>query len=282
MAGRGDPSALRWLIGVELAGYRKRAGQTLAAAAKAIGCSTSLVGHFEKGMYFPQPEQIAGLLEFYGAPSWDVDRLTSLCARADQRSWLAPWIDVIPDWLRTFVGLEGLAESEFAYQPMALPGLMQTEEYAQALTAASGFVRQNHNERFVSFRLARAQRLSGAEPLRLHTVIGESALRLAVGSSETRVNQYKHLIELAESENVEFQVLRPECGPHDAGGTGEFVVLSFAEARPVVYLEHLDGAIYVQDPDEVQTYTLVAENLQRVALDPTESVGFVKTLMSET
>ncbi|MEV0083466.1 helix-turn-helix transcriptional regulator [Saccharopolyspora sp. NPDC050642] len=282
MAGRGDPSALRWLIGVELAGYRKRAGQTLAAAAKAIGCSTSLVGHFEKGMYFPQPEQIAGLLEFYGAPAWDVERLTSLCGRADQRSWLAPWIDVIPDWLSTFVGLEGLAESEFAYQPMALPGLMQTEEYAQALTSATGFVRQNHNERFVSFRLARAQRLVDSEPLWLHAVIGESALRLAVGTPEVRMNQYRRLIELAERENVKFQVLLPACGPHDAGGTGEFVVLSFAEARPVAYVEHLDGAIYVQDPDDVRTYTLVSENLQRVALEPADSVDFVKALMSET
>lgn len=282
MTGRGDPSALRWLIGVELARYRKRAGQTLAAAAKAIGCSTSLVGHFEKGLYFPQPTQIAGLLEFYGAPARDIDRLTSLCGRADQRSWLAPWIDVIPDWLSTFVGLEGLAESEFAYQPMALPGLMQTEEYAQALTSASGFVRQNHNERFVSFRLARARRIIDADPLQLHVVVGECALRLAVGSPEVQRNQYRHLIELADRENVTFQVLRPECGPHDAGGTGEFVLLDFAEARPVTYLEHLDGAIYIQDPDDVQTYTLVSENLQHVALDPTDSVTFVKALMSET
>ena len=114
MADRGDPSALRWLIGVELHNYRKRAGQTLAAAAKALGCSPGLVGHFEKGLYFPQPEQIAGLLAFYGAPSWDVERLSSLSGRADQRTWLAPWNDVIPDWLRTYVGLEGLASYEIA------------------------------------------------------------------------------------------------------------------------------------------------------------------------
>ncbi|MBB5152643.1 helix-turn-helix domain-containing protein [Saccharopolyspora phatthalungensis] len=281
MAERGDPSALRWLIGVELARHRKDAGQTLAEAAKAIGCSTSLVGHFEKGMYFPQPEQIARLLEFYGAPAWDVDRLTSLCGRADQRSWLAPWIDVIPDWLRTFVGLEGLAESEFAYQPMVLPGLVQTEDYAQALTSASGFVGQNHNERFVSFRIARARRLIESEPLKLHVVVGDSALRLAVGTPEIRLAQYERLIELAQRPNITFQVVRPECGPHDAGGTGQFLVLTFAEARPIAYLEHLDGAIYVQDPDDVRTYTLVSENLQRVALEPAESVEYVQALMSE-
>ena len=141
MADRGDPSALRWLIGVELHNYRKRAGQTLAAAAKALGCSPGLVGHFEKGLYFPQPEQIAGLLAFYGAPSWDVERLSSLSGRADQRTWLAPWNDVIPDWLRTYVGLEGLASYEIAYSPLVLHALVQTQEYSIGATAGSARVR---------------------------------------------------------------------------------------------------------------------------------------------
>lgn len=41
---------------------------------------------------------------------------------------------MVPDWLKTFVGLEGLAESEFVFEPIIIPGLLQTEEYAAAGT----------------------------------------------------------------------------------------------------------------------------------------------------
>ncbi len=44
---------------------------------------------------------------------------------------------VVPDWLTTFVGLEGLAEREFVFEPIFIPGLLQTEEYAAAVTAGT-------------------------------------------------------------------------------------------------------------------------------------------------
>lgn len=281
MAGRNDPSALRWLIGVELAAYRRQAGLTLAELSEATGITKPKLGHMEMGRYQQNPDDIANVLRACGTDERTVDRLSSLSGRSDSKSWWAPWAHVVPDWLKTFVGLEGLAESEFVYQPMVLPGLMQTEEYAHALTAATDFVRQNHNERFVPFRLARARRLNDPDPLRLHAVVGEAALRLAVGTPEMRFAQYERLLELADQPNITLQVLRPECGPHDAGGTGQFVVLHFDEARPIAYTEQLDGAVYVQDPDDVRTYTLAAENLQHVALEPAESVALVKALMAE-
>ncbi|MEV0057799.1 helix-turn-helix transcriptional regulator [Saccharopolyspora shandongensis] len=282
MSGRNDPSALRWLIGVELSAYRKQAGLTLSELATATGITKPKLGHMESGRYQQHPDDIATVLCACGADERTVDRLASLSGRGDSKSWWAPWAHVVPDWFRTFVGLEGLAESEFMYEPTVLPGLLQTEEYARAMTSATALVRQNHNERFVSFRLARARRLLEPESLRLHVVVGEAALRLKVGSDELRKVQYQHLLDLVTRPNITFQVLQPECGPHDAAGAGQFFVLHFAEARPIAYTELLDGAVYVQDPDDVRTYTLTAENLQRVALDPAESVDFVKALMSET
>jgi hypothetical protein len=56
---------------------------------------------------------------------------------------------------------------------MVLPCLLQTEDHAQAITDATGFVRRDHSERFVSFRLARAQRLTDGTPLELTAVINE-------------------------------------------------------------------------------------------------------------
>ena len=272
MAERGDPSALRWLIGVELHNYRKRAGQTLAAAARALGCSAGLVSHFEKGLYFPQPEQIAGLLSFYGAPAWDVERLSSLSGRAEQRTWLAPWNDIIPDWTKTFVGLEGLAAREITYMPLVLPALVQTEAYSVGATAGSARVRPDQVERLVSLRMERQRRLiNDTDPLRLTAIIEESVLDRPIGDVETMRGQLQHLVELAERDNVEIRVLPTAVGRHDSL-EGRFTVLHLAQAQSIGYIEYPDGAIYVQDQDQVAAYTRTAESLRSAALSQRESV----------
>jgi hypothetical protein len=272
MADRGDPSALRWLIGVELHNYRKRAGQTLAAAAKALGCSSGLVGHFEKGLYFPQPEQIAGLLAFYGAPSWDVERLSSLSGRADQRTWLAPWNDVIPDWTKTFVGLEGLASHEITYSPLVLHALVQTQEYSIGATAGSARVRPDQVERLVGLRMERQRRLfSDTYPLRLTALIEEAVLDRPIAGAATMCAQLEHLVKLSKRDNVDILVLPTAVGHHD-GLEGAFTVLHFEQAQSIGYIEYPDGAIYVQDQDQVAVYARTAESLRYVALSPAESV----------
>jgi transcriptional regulator with XRE-family HTH domain len=278
MTTRNDPSALRWLIGIELAHFRKQTGLSIADAANESGISRAKVGHMETGRYQQHPDDVTTLLRLYGATQHDVDRLASLSGRSEGRTWWAPWSHIVPDWFKTFVGLEGLAEAEFMFEPMVLPGPLQTEEYAQAITEATGFVRRDHSERFVSFRLARARRLTDQEPLGLHAVIGEAALRLNVGTPQIRQEQYRHLLTLAKRRNITIQVLRPEDGPHTAG-TGSFVVLDFAQAQSIAYTEHLDGAVYVQDQDDLRTYKMAVENVQSVALPPDKSLSLIKAMI---
>ncbi|MGQ0841482.1 helix-turn-helix domain-containing protein [Actinokineospora sp.] len=277
MAVRNDPSALRWLIGVELANMRKQATLAPQQVLDATGISKSKLSSMENGRYQQHPDDLAKLLALYGAPSRDFDRISSLAGSATGRTWWAPWSHVVPDWVKTFVGLEGLAEAEFVFEPMVLPGLLQTEDYAQAITEATGFVRRDHSERFVSFRQARAKRLTDDDPPILRAVIGEAALRLNVGTSGVRQAQYRHMLSLAKLPNVTIQVLRPEDGPHTAGN-GQFYVLDFAQAQSIAYAEHLDGAVYVQDQDDVHTYKLAVENLQSVALAPAKSLALIRSL----
>lgn len=280
MVPRGDPAPLRWLIGVELARYRNLAKLSLTGASVQTGMSKAKLGHLETGRQQQAPDDIAELLAAYGAEQRDIDRLTSLTGRADEATWWAPWAQVVPDWLKTFVGLEGLAESEFVFEPIIIPGLLQTEGYAAAVTADTPRVRPDHGERFVGFRMARTRRLTDPDrPLRLHAVLTEGALRLAVGDPELRRAQLRHLVAMAELPTVTIQVVRPEDGPHTAL-TGQFVVLGFENVRSIGYVELHDGAVYLQDPDQVRSYSMVAENLQRVALGPEQSVAFIQSMIT--
>jgi transcriptional regulator with XRE-family HTH domain len=280
MVSRGDPAPLRWLIGVELARYRNAVKLSLTEASDLSGISRAKLGHLETGRQQQDPEDIARLLTTYQAEQRDIARLTSLTSRADEATWWAPWAQVVPDWLKTFVGLEGLAESEFVFEPIIIPGLLQTAQYAAAVTANTPRVRADHSDRFVGFRIARTRRLTDPErPLKLHAILTEGALRLAVGDPELRQAQLRHLLSLAELPTVTIQVIRPEDGPHTAL-TGQFVVLGFETVRSIGYVELHDGAVYLQDADQVRTYTMVANDLQRAALAPERSIALIQSMIT--
>jgi len=275
----GVVSPLRWLIGSELARYRGDARLTLTEVSDRTGISKPKLGHLETGRQQQDPDDIATLLAAYGAPQRDIDRITSLSGRADDATWWAPWAQVVPDWLKTFVGLEGLAASAFTFEPTIIPGLLQTQEYAAAVTAGSPRVRVDHGERFVGFRLARTRRLTDPDrPLALHAVVTEGAMRLAVGTPELRRAQLRHLLTMAELPTVTLQIVRPEDGLHTALA-GPFVLLDFESARSVCYVELNDGAVYLQDSEQVESSRMVAGSLRQVALGPDQSVALIESML---
>ncbi|MGH3855882.1 MAG: DUF5753 domain-containing protein [Pseudonocardiaceae bacterium] len=201
-----------------------------------------------------------------------MERLSTLAGRADQRTWLAPWNDVIPDWLKTFVGLEGLAAHEIAYMPLVPHALVQTQEYSIGSTAGSARVRPDQVERLVSLRVERQRRLfSGTDPLRLTAIIEESVLDRPIGGAVTMREQLQHLVALSARDNVDILVLPTAVGRHDSL-EGRFSVLHFEQAQSIGYIEYADGAIYVQGQDQVAAYTRTVESLRSVTLPPRESV----------
>jgi transcriptional regulator with XRE-family HTH domain len=280
MADREDPLALRWLIGVELANFRKRAGKRATDAAKVIGCSPGKIGHLESGRNQQQPAEVTDLLRYYGADLADIERMASLAGRADRPTWWAPWTDVVPDWLRTFVGLEGLARTASDYATFVVPALLQTADYSLGATASSGRVRPDHTERVVGLRMDRQRRLhSDSDPLQFLALIEESVLDRPVGGPAVMRRQLEHLISMSERDNVEIRVLPTSVGWHD-GGVGPFTLLGFAQAQSIAYLEIVNGAIYVQDHDEVAGYTRIVTRLRERALSPADTVTAIRARLT--
>jgi transcriptional regulator with XRE-family HTH domain len=278
---RSDPPALRWLIGVELTNYRKQSGVSQAAAAKKLGVSSGMIGHYEVGRYFAAPKQVAQLLELYGAPNHDIERLSTLAGRADQGSWLARWNDIIPDWARTYVGLEGLASHVVTYTPLVLPALVHTRDYSAGVTSPSARVRPDQQERMVSLRMERQDRLFAEnQPLRLTAMIEESILDRPIGGDNAPSvmrGQLQRLIDLTQRDNIEILVLPTAIGRHD-GLEGRLDLLHFLDpeghkqAQSIGYVEIPDDAIYIQDQHQVEKYTTSAELLRSVALPQSQSM----------
>lgn len=275
-----DPAAQRWLLGAELRHYRESAGLPASSAARKIGCTNGKINHVESGRNRPQTSEVAALLALYGAPEADAKRLERLAACEEGKAWWTPWSDVIAPWFQLFAGLEGRASHEFLYEPIFVPGLLQTEAYARVVTEATPRVRADHVDSFVAFRRARATLLTEEVPLRLTAVIGEAALRLDVGDPAVLREQYRHLLDLGRLGHVDIRVLRPEDGIH-SGFTGAFAVLGFECAHPVGYVELQDDAVYVHDPTRMRGYSSAAENLQNVALTARESARLIESFIHD-
>ncbi|RZS45207.1 helix-turn-helix protein [Herbihabitans rhizosphaerae] len=277
MTTRNDPSALRWLIGIELKRYRELADITLAEAGKRLSRTDAKISTMESGKYGQNPTEVARLLEFYGADPADIDRMVSLASKGDQRTWWAPWDDLVPDWLKTFVGLEGLAAEVFSYEPIAINALLQTEAYTAALVGSSPRVRADNTDRVVELRAERQRRLTDSEnSLTLRAVIEESTLDRPVGGPKTMRTQLEHLLELNKLPNVDLRVIKTSVGVH-AGHTGKFTLLGFTEFRDIGYVEMQEGAMYVQDDLQVRAYNRSAENLLGAALGQRDTASLISS-----
>ncbi len=271
MAGdRGDPSALRWLIGTELVNARKRAKVSQKDAASVLGCSHVTISYMEAGTTVQEPARVTKLLKRYGCDQAHVDRLARLAGSyADKGTWWADFADVVPDWLATFVGLEGLASAEFVWEPLALPGMLQIPEYAEALLVDHLHFAPVDVPQVINLRMARQELLTGGEPLHFSTVIEEKTLDRMVGGPKIMRRQLELLLELHEQPNVDLNVIN--VAVHD-GLDGEFTLLDFKEAQSIAYAEIQDGAIYVQDRDRVSRYAMTRKRMCSASVSPVDAI----------
>ncbi|MDQ3579005.1 MAG: helix-turn-helix domain-containing protein [Actinomycetota bacterium] len=267
---RSDPSALRFLIGHDLRVARERAGLKQTEAGKVLGCSQARINYLETGKTQQKPGDVTTLLRTYGADVEHVDRMTSLATRADQGTWWAPFSGAVPQWFKTFIGLEGLAAAEFTYEPLLLPGQLQTPEYAAGLLVGNLRVAPADAPQVVRARMARQRLTDDTNPLRFRAVIEEYVLDRIVGGPQVMRTQLEHLLALMQRDNVELHVMPVSVIVHD-GLDGDFILLNFDEAQSIGYIEYPAGALYIQDQDQVGAYTLSSDRLCATALSTSDS-----------
>lgn len=280
MTTRTDPAALRWLVGIELRHFRGRANISAAAAAREIATNQSKIAHMESGRYQQKPDEVAVLLTRYSAPQSEIDRVVALAARDDGPAWWEPWKTVVSGDFGIFLGLEGMAEREFRHDPTAIPALFQTEAYAMAVTELSHRVALDRRDAVVELRMERQKRLTDDNPLKVHAIIEESALRRVPGDGGVMRAQLEHLLDLTELANVTIQVL-PTQHSLQAMAFGDFNVLSMPAGREIVYLESLYANEYVYDKDLVRGYKLFADRVSADVLDEENSVDYIKSVIAE-
>lgn len=269
------PTALRIALGGQLRRRREAAGISREAAGEAIRASAAKISRLELGRVGFKERDVVDLLRLYGVTAGeDVAEFLALARRANEPGWWHRYSDLLPAWAETYIGLEQAASLIRTYEVQFVPGLLQTPDYARAVTRL-GYGDPREVERRVELRMRRQQVLVEPGGPTLWAVVDEAALRRQLTGPELTRAQLDHLIALAERPNVRLQVAPFHFGGHAAAG-GPFTILRFAESDlpDIVYLEQLTSALYLDKRSDVEQYSAVMDRLctQIEPLDRTAAI----------
>ncbi len=279
MADGSSPPVRRRQLGMELRRLREAAGKSQQDASEWLGLRrATAISKMETGKQRVSPAYLKLLCQLYEVGSPHREALERLQRESDQRGWWVTYGDTVPAWFEDYVGMETVADEVRTYESLFVPGLLQTPEYTEAISAALNPTR-THDEiqRAVQLRADRQKRLTADQPLILHAVINEAALCCEVGGSAVMSAQAKKIAEVMQLPNVTVQVLPFSVGAH-RGLRGAFHALRFPEESlsSVVYLE-LDGAaLYQEAPSAAfKRYVSTFEQLSAIALDAPRTVALL-------
>jgi len=281
---QGSPTVLRMILGRQLQALREKAGLSHQQAADAIYASEWTIRRIEAGKGALKPLNIKSLLVTYGVTDVrEIDAFLGLARDASRPGWWHSYSDVLPDWFKVAVGLEESASLIRAYEPQVVPGLLQTQAYVRAITAASfPSEQEEESERRVALRLARQDLLKRPAPPEYWVVLEETVLRRPVGGPGVMRGQIEYLIEAAARPNITIQVLPFAAGWHPAM-YGMFNIFRFPDdAIPdVVYSEGLTSAYYLNKPEETAKYTEALDRMAAQAATPDQSISILRETLKE-
>lgn len=275
------PAVRRRKLGAELRSLRTSAGFTSGEAARLVGWHQSKVSRIETGTSGVKPADVRLLLDAYGLTDAQLRELLLVLAGPDDNGgrhhWWHAYRGVLPPTYRDFISLESQASAMRTLETTVVPGLLQTPEYARAVTeAALEGASEERLDTLVEVRLARQDVLRADPPLELSAVLDEAVLRRQVGGPGVMTRQLERLVEAARLPQVRLQVLPFTAGAH-IGVTGPFVIFSFSRTSDldVVVLDHLTSSVHLEWKEDLRAYSEAFNALSIHALSPEDSLDFI-------
>ncbi|WP_371479897.1 helix-turn-helix domain-containing protein [Kitasatospora sp. NBC_00315] len=267
-----NPTVRRRRLGAELRRLRETLGMTAEEVAGRLMVSQSKISRLENGRRSISQRDVRDLCDVYNVDDERIRAgLMEMAKESRQRGWWHEFND-IP--YSVYIGLEAEASSIRAYESSFVPGLMQTQEYAEAVVLGTQpDTDATAVRRRVEVRLKRQSRINGENRLgSLWAVIDEAVLRREVGSRAVMAHQLAQLLDLSSRSNINLQVIPFSHGAHP-GMTGTFSLMEFPESADstVVYFEGVTSDLYLEKEADVRRYTGLYDHLRAAALSVAES-----------
>ncbi|MFE7384534.1 helix-turn-helix domain-containing protein [Streptomyces zhihengii] len=266
-----DPgSGMLRVFGRQLKRFRVRAGLERSEFGARLGYSVSTIAAYEQGRRVPPPRFIDQADELLDAGEV-LKEMREEVARAQY-----------PAFFRGAAKLEAEAVELHVYANQAVPGLLQTPEYARAVFGMwRPLLDEDTLAQRVAARLARQGILSRTPMPTLSFVIEEATLRRPLGGAAVMRGQLEQILLIGHQRNVELQVMPTAREEHAALG-GPFTLIETKEGRRIAYVEaHKDSRLHTER-GAVREFEEQYGILRAQGLTPRESLTFVEKLLGET
>ena len=253
-----DPSAgpLEF-FGAEVRRWRTAAGLSQEQLGQRVGYSGAQVGKVETGERAPSQDFAQHCDQALPAAGGLFVRIHALARR---------WDGGYPSWFAEWIVVERRATSLRWWEPLLIPGLVQTADYARALFegwhSADG---DDELDQLVSARIERQSVLDRSKPPELWVVLDEAVLHRLIGSCKVMYDQLLHLADMSCHPGITVQVVPAGVGAH-AGLLGAFIVAGFAGAPSILYAETAVEGQTVEKSALVSRAALAFDRLRADAL----------------
>jgi transcriptional regulator with XRE-family HTH domain len=262
-----------------LAELRTESGHTANHVCDILNWGRGKVGRFEANQWKrPEMSDIRDLLRIYGVDTAAAEDLEELAIRARARPWWRDYTDIFEN---EFPGFENDAARIQVCMPLVVPGLLQTQDYAEAFMRA-GPRPPAWRRKAMETRQRRQQildRTNGTAP-QLVAVITEASLMYRWGSKLERREQIEHLIEMSGRSNVELRIQRFEDGP-SPGVSSSINIFDLPGDEPLVFTETDTAIQEVSRPEEVNLYIQAFGRIRDSAQEPGDTVLYLEHLAQQ-
>lgn len=258
-------------FGSALRRLRRKRGRSGEYTARAIGLSPTMYSSIERGKRFCLEEHVPKIDEALGTGD-EVMRLWTIMTNPEQ----------LPAWFYRVPEIEQAASEIREYQPLVVPGLIQTEAYAAALFKQERPWEKSHAvQRMLESRKARWELLNSADRPLLWFVLSDRILRSPVGTNTCLQEQLSHLISLIDQDKIHLQVL-PTRTPAP-GKDGPFRIYGFPDKPTLVSAEYMTGETVIDsgEREKLRHCEVVFGALQAAALPPAESLDQIRKIKEE-
>ena len=267
-------------VSARLRALRKDNGLSCADVAHALDCSETKISRMETGERGLYADDVAAVLGFLRAPSELRHELLGLVRDGQERNWHEIHGKLPTNW-KDLIRFENDAVAISNYEPLVVPGLAQTPDYARAIIHGTNpRLSDGEVETLVATRLSRQVILSRRPAPKVHLIIDETVLRRPVGDPAMLRDQLRQLRTLADRPNVTVQVVPFEAGAHP-GLEGPLVLLDFRYDPALAYAETRAASSFLEEDEHIERARVAWRGLCAVALSAEDSARLIASTSGE-
>ncbi|GAA1707234.1 hypothetical protein GCM10009734_07500 [Nonomuraea bangladeshensis] len=227
--------------------------------------SKSLVSQIENAKRTPQwdfTEQVETLLDLRG----DLLRLLPLVLKTG------------PTWFRQWPKIEANAHSLRTWQPLVVPGLLQTSDYARAILRGQPGITDQQVEEAVEVRLSRQAVLDRPQPPMYAAIIDEAVLCRPIGGAKVMRKQLEHLLKLLAHPCITLQIV-PMTSVPTIGLLGGFVLSQQVSGPDALYLDSADDGEVTDREDRIRRVSVRFDAIRSYARPVNETADAIREKM---